>query len=411
MAPKATPRPHSTRRRARWVVAVVSTAVLGAAACGPTDDSVGATDPTTGASRATAPVTTAPPTTRARRTFTVAGVGDILLHFPVNQSAREHGGGTAWDYRPMFDGVRDRISGADFAICHKEGVISADDTNLTQAGTKVFNSPRSIAEALADAGFDACDTASNHTWDRGAAGVRDTLDALDAAGVGHAGASRSAEEAANPPIYDVKGVQLGHMAYSYTIPNSGSPTTTVPESMPWLREMLWPVLGVEGILEHARAIRERGAEFVVVSMHWGDEYVTRPNATQRQMARQLLESPEIDLILGDHVHVVQPCEKINDKYVIYGMGNFLSNQSPTQAASLRIDTEDGTLNTFTVEEVSPGTFRTTRYEVAPTRVERPGHRIVEATPDRYLASYNRTVAAVNLLNETEPGACDPVPAF
>ena len=91
-----------------------------------------------------------------------------------------------------------------------------------------------------------------------------------------------------------------------------------------------------------------------MSIHWGDQYIHMPNAQQRQLAKDLLASPDVDLILGDHVHVVQPCEKIGDKYVMYGMGNFLSNQSPTQDRTLKNDNQDGSLETYTIDETAPG---------------------------------------------------------
>jgi poly-gamma-glutamate capsule biosynthesis protein CapA/YwtB (metallophosphatase superfamily) len=401
------------RRRSAPLAAVIA---LSAAACSGTAGQTGGAAAGTNSSAdstaatTTVPPTTAPPTTRPLRSFTLAGAGDILLHNYVIVEGGQNAGGQGYNFDPMFDEIRDRVSAADFAICHQETPISADNTALTVPRTKSFNAPREIATALKNAGFDACDTASNHTWDRGAGGVHQTLDVLDANGLGHAGASRNADEAVAPKIYDVKGVKVGHLAFTYTIFNSGGPTTTVPDEMPWLREMLWPAIGVEGILAQARRAREQGAEFVVVSMHWGAEYQTAATPQQRDLARQLLSSPDVDLILGDHVHVVQPCEQIDGKYVMYGMGNFLSNQSPSQDASLRPENEDGTLNTFTVQETSPGTFRTTGYQVTPTRVMIPTHRIVPATPDRFPASYERTVSAVNQLNQWGP-VCGVTPAF
>jgi poly-gamma-glutamate capsule biosynthesis protein CapA/YwtB (metallophosphatase superfamily) len=405
----------ASRRPAPALAAAIA---LAAAACAGapahTGDAAGTSATTassTTSTTTTIPPTTAPPTTRPLRSFTLAGAGDILLHNYVIVEGRENAGGNGYNFDPMFDEVRDRISAADFAICHQETPISADNTALTVPRTKIFNAPHEIATALKNAGFDACDTASNHTWDRGAAGVQQTLDVLDANGLGHAGAARSPEEAATPRIYDVKGVKLAHLAFTYTIHNSGGPTTTVPPEMPWLREMLWPAIGVEGVLAQARRARELGAEFVVLSMHWGAEYQTVPTAQQRELAQQLLASPDVDLILGDHVHVVQPCEQIGGKFVLYGMGNFLSNQSPAQDASLRVETEEGTLNTFTVQETSPGTFQTAAYQLTPTRVMIPTHRIVPSTPDRFPAAYDRTVSTVNLLNQAAPGACAVTPAF
>jgi poly-gamma-glutamate capsule biosynthesis protein CapA/YwtB (metallophosphatase superfamily) len=394
----------------RLAVALVALAVL-AGACAssagsagpPATDAKGQPIPGSGGEDA-APATTA----FVPRHFTLAASGDILLHNLVIQDGKANAGGLGYNFDPMFDGVRDMIKGADLAICHQETPIAEDNKNLTVPNTLSFNAPKEIATALKNAGFDGCDTASNHTWDRQLPGVISTLNVLDAAGLKHAGSSRNQQEADTPPIYDVNGVKVGHLAFSYDIYNTGGPDTKVPPDAPWLKTMLWPAQGALGILAQAKALKTRGADFVVVSIHWGDEYVRAPNATQRQLAKDLLSSPDVDLILGDHVHVVQPCEKINDKYVEYGMGNFLSNQSPTQDRTLKIDNQDGSLDTYTIDEVSPGVFKTTRMVYAPTWVVIQGHKIVLATPDKYKDSYLRTVTAMGSLG---PGTCDATPAF
>ncbi|WP_443035229.1 CapA family protein [Streptomyces sp. BE20] len=58
------------------------------------------------------------------------------------------------------------------------------------AGYPAFKSPPQVARALKDAGYTSCDTASNHTLDDGAAGIRCTLDATDAVGLAHTGSAR-----------------------------------------------------------------------------------------------------------------------------------------------------------------------------------------------------------------------------
>jgi hypothetical protein len=64
-----------------------------------------------------------------------------------------------------------------------------------------------------------------------------------------------------------------------------------------------------------------------LSIHWGNEYRVDPSATQVNQARRFLQSDAIDVIVGTHAHVVQPLGVINGKYVFYGIGNSLSNQS------------------------------------------------------------------------------------
>ena len=331
------------------------------------------------------------------RGFTIAAAGDLLLHMPVVRSGATADGG--YDFAPLFDEVRPVLSAADLAICHQETPLSRDSSGLS--GYPLFNAPREIAEAAAGAGFDACEATSNHSLDQGFAGVVATLDVFDEVGLAHTGTGRTAEEQATPPIYDVAGVAVGHLAYTYSF--NGIP---VPAEAPWLGELLFPQVGVQAVLDDAAALRARGAEFVVLSMQWGAEYQQAPTAEQRQWAQDLLASPDIDLILGDHVHVVQPCEVIDGKYVHYGLGNFLSNQSP--AYDLLPSTQDGVIVTFEVTEVEPGRFATTAMTYAPTFVEIPGHRIALATPERHPDSHARTVAAVTALG---PEACDATAAY
>jgi poly-gamma-glutamate synthesis protein (capsule biosynthesis protein) len=341
------------------------------------------------------------------RSFTLVGVGDVLAHKAVNDVARANAGGTGYDYDPMFAPVRAAIADADLAVCNMETPIAATNTRLTAGGAAVFNSPRQLATAVREAGFDACSFASNHTWDRGARGVRETLDVLDAAGVRHAGAARSAAEMAAPPIYEVAGVKVGHLGYTYTIANDGSPTTWVPDSMPWLRQMLWPAVGAAGIEKAARALRARGAEVVVASVHWGQEYQMEPTSDQRRIAGQVLRSGAVDLVLGHHAHVVQPCERVDGRYVAYGMGNFLSNQSPQQGPGFPAGTQDGVITRFTFTEQAGGGFRVTSATYTPTLVVRPGRVVTPATSGRYADSHRRTVRAMSALGT---GACDMRPA-
>lgn len=354
--------------------------------------------------------------------ITLAAAGDILPHSWVITSARIYAGsddrsmypvdGASYDFTPMFADVADVISGADLALCHLESPLSPDNTNLSYPNTLSFNAPRELAGALAGAGYDGCDFASNHTMDRGIQGVADTVEVLRDAGMGYAGPAADEGRAGRAEVYevgtDVGTVRVGHLAYTYTYPNSGSPTAYIPGEAPWLVESHWPTLGSAGILEQARAAKDDGADFVVVSMHWGEEYQTQPTADQRQIAQDLLSSDAVDLILGTHVHVVQPCEQINGKHVIYGLGNSLSNQSPMTASSLRPETQEGMVASFTLSRDEQGevstamTYRPTRVEIPPEIV--PGHVIRLVSPESLPESWDRTVAAVDLL-----GGCGAEP--
>ncbi|MEU4025838.1 CapA family protein [Streptomyces anulatus] len=253
------------------------------------------------------------------RPFTLLAAGDVLPHSSVIDRAAADAGGAGYDFAPMLAGVAPVVSGADLAFCHMETVYGEEGGPYT--GYPSFKSPPGVAAALRTTGFDSCSTASNHTLDDGADGVRRTLDALDGAGIRHAGSARTAAEAARPTILPAgpgKGAaKVAHLAYTY-----GTNDIPLPADRPWTVN-----LTDEGrIIEEARAARRAGADVVVLSAHWGTEWQDEPDAAQLELARRLTASadggrPDIDLIIGTHAHVPQAYEKVNGTWVVYGMGD------------------------------------------------------------------------------------------
>ncbi|MFC7478811.1 CapA family protein [Luedemannella flava] len=89
----------------------------------------------------------------------------------------------------------------------------------------------------------------------------------------------------------------------------------------------------------------------MVSLHWGTEYDHNPNDFQRSVADRLLSSPDVDLIVGHHAHVVQPLQRLHGKWVAYGMGNEVAWQQQA------VNTRDGIMPRFTVTETRAGCSR------------------------------------------------------
>lgn len=336
---------------------------------------------------------------------TVSGSGDILLHSPLWREAAAYAkadGRSGYDFDPMFANVRSAISASDLALCHQETPVSSTDTDLSMPGSLVFNVPRAIATTLKRAGFDGCDMASNHTIDRGLRGMASTRLQLTKAGLGVAGPSADRITSNKPAVYDVKGVQIAHLAYTYTFPNSSGPTTTVPADAPWLRSSLWPAAGAAGIIADATAAKKAGADLVIVGMHWGTEAVQQPTADQLALARALTKSPSVDAIFGTHAHIVQPCTKVNGKFVFYGFGNFISNQGPGHGPQTESN-RDGVLAQITFTRDAPGQW-SQRATYQPTHVNTAARHTVElSTPTADAASWNRTRRAMNAL-----GGCPAV---
>ena len=317
------------------------------------------------------------------RRFTISASGDVLIHQPLAAVAAANAGGAGYDFRPMFREVRPVLARADLAICHLETPLSQD------GGTEPYprlEAPVELATGLKDAGFDFCSTASNHSFDQSTGGVASTIAALQDAGVTPYGTATGPKRSST--LTRLKGVTIGLLSYTYWINGL---------ELPQGGGHLVNIIDRHRILRDAARARKRGAEFTVLSMHWGTEYEHEPTDEQRALARRLLRSPDIDLILGHHAHVVQPIERIGGEYVVYGMGNFLSNQSSECCLA---ETQDGVIVTVHVT-ARGGRVRVERIEFTPTWVDRvngfailPLVERVRSRDPLLQASFDRTVAYI-----------------
>lgn len=259
---------------------------------------------------------------RPREAVRVVLAGDVLLHnglwATAANDARKAGRPAGFlDFAPLFGPVRRLVAGADLAVCHLETPLAPPGGPFS--GYPSFAVPPRIAGGLRHAGFDVCTTASNHSLDQGQAGVRRTLRALDRQGIVHTGTARSRTERQLPVIVDAGGIRVAVLSYTYG--TNGIPAGPGSE---WSVNLADPVR----IRADARRAAKRGADVVLVALHWGNEYQHDPSAEQLRLAREVTRSPHVDLVYGHHAHVVQPVRKINGTWVVFGLGNFVAQQDP-----------------------------------------------------------------------------------
>jgi Bacterial capsule synthesis protein PGA_cap len=310
-------------------------------------------------------------------TLTVLATGDVLIHEPLIEQATKDGAGGRRDFTEIFSGVRSNVEAADLAICHLEVPIADESGPFT--GYPTFSAPPEVATALATTGYDTCSTASNHTYDRGPEGASTTLDVLDQANIKHTGSARSAEESRKPLVMDIGGVKVGQVSYTFGY-NVG---TEPPES--WMAN----ILDVDSVLQAARAAREAGAQIVIASLHWGNENQSAPTRFQRQTARKVLADPAVDLIVGHHAHAVQPFEKINGKWVAYGLGNQVARHEDPIGT-----TEEGVMARFQFSK-GPDGWTVDQAEYVPTLVDLgPPIRLRNLTTDTSVDPKRRADALV-----------------
>ncbi|GGM60369.1 poly-gamma-glutamate biosynthesis protein [Longimycelium tulufanense] len=334
----------------------------------------------------------------AAESITIVASGDVLIHqggVLVRQAAAAgRQKGTGYDFDPVYAQIAPLVRDADLAICHLETPLAPAHGPFT--GYPTFSVQPQIVDALRAAGYDTCSTASNHTLDAGFAGLTRTLDILDAKQLRHTGSFRTEADSRRPLLLDIRGVKVAQISWTYGL--NGIPK---PEGKEWAVNVFdaGPP-DLSGLLTDAARARRAGAQIVIASVHCCTEYTHDPGPAQLDIARGLLGSPDVDLVLGHHAHVVQPFERINGKWVIYGLGNQVAEQG-------RGPTEDSLLARFTLTRGPDGRYTTTKAEAIPTWIQLSGGpativntavgRDDTTTPQRsaHAASYQRVVDVLN----------------
>lgn len=265
------------------------------------------------------------------KTVRLAYTGDVIGHMGIIYDAMRDGG---FSLSHQFEYAGDWIEDADFAICNLETTLAADD----YTGYPRFGSPDGLADSLKnDLGFDLVTTANNHCVDRNYDGLVRTLDVLDDIGLPHVGTYRTQEERdENRGVVtaDMDGVSIAFLDYTYG--TNGIPVR-VDGSVNLFNcsgsdddvELNEELLADD--LEYARSLH---TDFIIVMMHWGQEYHIKENGDQDEAADFLL-AHGADMVLGGHSHVPQPMEyrTVTDIWghektglVVFSLGNLIADQ-------------------------------------------------------------------------------------
>ncbi|MCC2593186.1 CapA family protein [Tessaracoccus sp. OS52] len=299
---------------------------------------------------------------RPALSVTINFSGDLLWHNTLWESARIDGRGPM-DFGPQLAGLTDYVSAADVAICHSEVPFAVEGGPY--ASYPMFKAPPEIAATLPAIGWDVCTTASNHSLDDGFAGLERTIAEHAAHGILTSGTYATSQARNTPVIFTTaSGVRVGVVSSTY-----GTNGIPLPKGKPWSVSLM----DADDALAQAARARAAGADIVVVHMHAGTEYEADPNPEQVAFAEAMTASPDVDLVIGQHAHVVQPIVRMNGKWVAYGAGNLMAQSGPAQPW-----TYDGYLATFTFVERADGSFASSAAEFAPTMITK--HR--SAAPAR-----------------------------
>ncbi len=160
-----------------------------------------------------------------------------------------------------------------------------------------------------DRGFDILSTANNHSLDMGEAGVHKTIEYLENKNIAFTGTARSEKERQNFPILDKNGIKIAFIAYTFSMNQH-----TNPEDKPLLvnhLEVNQPEVDLLKIKNDVTLAKERGAEFVILSLHFSNAYQAYPNAHIVKNAQRIFTECGVDVILGGHAHNIQPMARVD----------------------------------------------------------------------------------------------------
>ena len=343
----------------------------------------------------------------------IVSLGNLIIHqSQINGAKNENG----YDFSPSFQYIKEMVSEADISLGILEGALAGGEPT----GYPIFNSPDEVIDSLRDTGIDVVNYANNHIYDYDDEGLQRTIEITKEKGLDVLGI-KSTEEEKSYLVKEVDGVKIGFASYVFETAAVNGYKTINSNPVSINSENLINTFNYNDlesfynrIASEISAMKAEGVEFIIASMHWGEEYNTYTEATQNEIAKKL-NGLGVDIILGGHPHVIQPYEIIcnesgHSTFVIYSQGNSLSNQSEQEIGVA--ESEDGIMIKFTLEK-KDGNVSLKEYKIIPTWVykEEKGdgtyyHKIIPveealANPEEYGINSDVYARLENSLNRTK----------
>ncbi len=238
-------------------------------------------------------------------------IGDVMGHGSQIKSAYNPES-RSYDYSDYFKYVSNVFDDADYTIANLEVTLAGPPYE----GYPQFSSPEQLAIDMKDAGVDVMMTANNHCLDRHKQGLEKTIRTLDSLNIPHSGTYINKEDKIKNPfvVLEKNGIKVVVMNYTY---GTNGIEVQEPNVVNYIDK------GV--IIKDIEQAKKLNPDKIIAFVHWGLEYQTVQNAAQEEI-NQLFKDNGVDIVIGSHPHVLQPIYYTQDHFVVYSLGNFVSNQ-------------------------------------------------------------------------------------
>ncbi|PGO22705.1 capsular biosynthesis protein [Bacillus cereus] len=287
---------------------------------------------------------------KVKSVVNLMATGDNLYHDAVIADGKQKDG--SYDYHYIYENMKKGVQSSDLAIVNQETPIAGN--NLKVQGYPTFNTPEEVGKSLVDTGFNIVTQATNHAMDMGMKGVLNTREYWKKyPDVIPLGINESQNERNEIKTITKNGIRFGLLNYTY-----GTNGIKVANDKSWAINLI-DKKAIQNDVEKAK----KNSDMVIVMVHWGVEYNFTPSKQQKEMA-QYLTDLGVDVVIGNHPHVIQPVEWKQNKdghetLVYYSLGNLISAQE-------KLETLVGGLSYIQFVKYEDETFGIRQAAVVPT---------------------------------------------
>ena len=205
---------------------------------------------------------------------------------------------------------RSTVGASDITFGNLETPLSDLALNRTRRRSRQLRGAPDLAEALRSAGFTLLNVANNHSLEHGASAFADSVQRLEAHGIGVCGRRGVDGWASEPSVISANRVRVGTLGYTLRKTDAGAPA---PHAEPSEDQILADVVRLRPTVDA-----------LVVSLHWGEEFVRAPSRAEVALAHRVVDAGAT-LILGHHPHVARPVERYRNSVIAYSLGNFAAD--------------------------------------------------------------------------------------
>lgn len=235
----------------------------------------------------------------------------------------------------FFNKISQHTKGADIGICNLEGILT-DSVRGKRSTELTFSGLPEFADSLIEAGFNVINVANNHSLEHGPELFKETVSHLKNAGIAVCGLrNRATDYWSDPVILRKKGQIIGILGYNWVgVDKFKGADDLIAQSRDSLVNYTWirnrnpderrkkrNGTWNSKLIRDIRKLRKE-VDFLILSAHWGYEFVHMPPYNLILEARSFIDAGA-DLIIGHHPHVIQGMEEFREKHIFYSLGNFI----------------------------------------------------------------------------------------